>query len=259
MPYPLTTPSAASGGRVRLLPPWGCPGDEEWVLHQEVDRWRQLGYRLGPVPALPLELFWHPADSQWNEPLGSAAIRLRIDPRALVPQPVVVDWGDGTSETLSWDPIDRVVPNPRHVYQERSDLTVTVQIGMTVASLAVALVGCPLPPTASRPSGGGSASGSLGGVEPLVPGAGLQGNPYNGTTAQQWQLRLHPEGGLGLLPSPVDGEPSLAVMYGSGAASRGTRWYSGDGPPDTATLAPPPAPGDLYLDRVSGQVFELMV
>jgi hypothetical protein len=258
MPYPLTASAAASDGRVRLLPPWGCPGDDQWVLHHEVERWRQLGYRLGAVPALPLELFWHPADSLWNDPLGSAAIRLRIDPRALVPQPITVDWGDGTSETVPWDPLDRQLPTPRHVYGERRDLSVTVQIGMTVAGLAVALLGCPLPPSSLRPSGG-EGSGSLRGVEPLVPGAGLQGQAYNGSTAQQWQLRLHPEGGLALLPSPVDGEPALAVMYGSGAASRGTRWYSGDGPPTMAALTPPPAAGDLYLDRMSGQVFELMV
>ena len=32
-----------------------------------------------------------------------------------------------------------------------------------------------------------------------------------------------------LLPSPVDGKPALVVMNGSGAASRGTRWYAGPG------------------------------
>jgi hypothetical protein len=57
----------------------------------------------------------------------------------------------------------------------------------------------------------------------------------------------------------VDGKPSLVVMNGSGAASRGTRWYAGDGPPPSEGLNPPPAPGDLYLNRVNGQVFELIV
>jgi hypothetical protein len=45
----------------------------------------------------------------------------------------------------------------------------------------------------------------------------------------------------------------------SEAGGRATRWYSGDGPPVTQLLQPPPALGDLYLDRISGQVFELMV
>ena len=67
------------------------------------------------------------------------------------------------------------------------------------------------------------------------------------------------QGGLALLPLPVDGKPGLVVMNGSGAASRGTRWYAGDGPPPSEGLNPPPAPGDLYLNRVNGQVFELIV
>jgi hypothetical protein len=49
-------------------------------------------------------------------------------------------------------------------------------------------------------------------------------------------------------------------MYGSGAASRGVRWYGGDGPPDEqwmATAQPPPALGDFYLDRLTGHVYEL--
>lgn len=255
MPYPL--PPVDESGRVRLLPPPGCPGQEQWVVHHEVERWQRLGYRVGPVPAAALELFWMPADRIWTDPAGSAPIELTIDPLIKAPQPIQVDWGDGSVEMIGWDPLARVVPSPRHLYLERQDLTVTVQIGMTVASLAVALVGCPLPPTISQPPASGS-GGGLAGVEPLVPGAGLQGNPYNGRQAEQWQLRLHPEGGLALLPSPVDGELSLAVLHGSGAASRGTRWYSGDGPPGDQALNPPPAPNDLYLDRLSGQVYELV-
>lgn len=264
MPYPLASAQKQLGDRVRVLPPIGCPGLSEWVVPHEVQRWLELGFRLGPVPAAPLELFWLPAQRLWNEPLGSAAIQLTIAPIGKTPQPIQVDWGDQHSETIAWDPLARDVPSPRHVYLQRVDLAVSVQIGLTVATLEVALVECPLPP-AQLTGGGGSAAGSgagggssLAGVEPLVPGGGISGNPYNGSQAQQWQLRLHPEGGLALLPSPIDGEPSLAVMYGSGAASRGTRWYAGDGPPDGQLLNPPPAPGDLYLDRVSGRIFELV-
>ena len=254
MPYPL--PPLDESGRVRLLPPIGCPGQELWVVPHEVSRWQRLGYRLGTVPAAALELFWMPADPIWNDPLGSAPIELSIDPLIKAPQAIQVDWGDGSIETIGWDALSRQVPTPRHIYLDRQDLTVTVQIGMTVASLAVALVGCPLPPTTSQ--AGSSGGGGLAGVEPLVPGAGIKGGAYNGSQAVQWQLHLHPEGGLGLLPSPVDGELALAVMYGSGAASRGTRWYSGDGPPSGQVLNPTPAPNDLYLDRLSGQVYELV-
>jgi hypothetical protein len=52
----------------------GCPGGEEWVLVHEAPRWLELSFRLGPVPALPLELFWMPAPSRWNDPLGSSPI-----------------------------------------------------------------------------------------------------------------------------------------------------------------------------------------
>jgi hypothetical protein len=71
-----------------------------------------------------------------------------------------------------------------------------------------------------------------------------------------WRLRLHPNGGLGFLPDPASGEPALAVVQESGVGSRATRWYSGNGAPP-ATLEPPPAVGDFYLDRLTGQVYEL--
>ena len=54
MPYPLPTGSDPTNGRVRILPPVGCPGGEEWVLVHEAPRWLELSFRLGPVPALPL-------------------------------------------------------------------------------------------------------------------------------------------------------------------------------------------------------------
>ena len=75
-----------------------------------------------------------------------------------------------------------------------------------------------------------------------------------------WRLRLQPNGGLGFLPDPSSGEPALAVVQESGVGSRATRWYSGNGAPPTgaaAPLQPPPAVGDFYLDRLTGQVYEL--
>ncbi len=258
MPYPL--PPVDESGRVRLLPPLGCPGKEEWVLHHQADRWLQMGFRVGNVPAANIELYWMPADRMWNDPLGCSPVVLTIDPLIRAPMPITIDWGDGSVETIGWDALSREVPSPRHIYLDRVDLTVIVTIGMTVASLSVALLGCPLPPGAALNGSGGGSGGSSGlvGVEALVPGDGLDGEAYNGSRTELWRLRLHPEGGLALLPSPVDGKPALAVMYGSGAASRGTRWYSGDGPPVSSMLNPPPAPGDLYLNRLTGTVYELM-
>ena len=78
----------------------------------------------------------------------------------------------------------------------------------------------------------------------------------DGRHAVIWRLRLHPNGGLGFMPDPSSGEPALAVVQESGVGSRPTRWYSGDGPPPP-TLEPAPAVGDFYLDRLTGQVYEL--
>ncbi len=49
------------------------------MLPMEFSRWAELCYRQGPIPADDLELFWLPADSRWNEPIGSAAIELLIN------------------------------------------------------------------------------------------------------------------------------------------------------------------------------------
>jgi hypothetical protein len=134
-------------------------------------------------------------------------------------------------------------------------VTVQVQLGMLVATLQVALLGCPVPPQQllnNRDGGGGTG----GVIQPLIPSAGISGEPYDGRHAVVWKLRLHPNGGLGLVPDPSSGEPALAVVQESGIGSRATRWYSGDGPPPP-NLEPPPAVGDFYLDRLSGQVYEL--
>ena len=101
-----------------------------------------------------------------------------------------------------------------------------------------------------------TSGGTAGVIQPLIPSGGITGEPYDGRHAVVWRLRLHPNGGLGFLPDPSSGEPALAVVQESGVGSRATRWYSGDGPPPT-TLQPPPAVGDFYLDRLSGQVYEL--
>jgi len=247
------------GQRVRLLPPVGCPGLEQWVLPMEFGRWAELGYRKGPIPADDLELFWLPADKRWNEPIGSVAIELLINPRQSIPSSISVVWGDGSSDVIPWPATSRQAPRLRHVYSQRTDRTVQVQMGMLVASLSVALVGCPVPPaqlTGNRDGGGSTAAGSGGAIQPLIPSAGISGEPYDGRHAVVWRLRLHPNGGLGLMPDPTSGEPALAVVQESGVGSRATRWYSGDGPPPP-TLEPPPAVGDFYLDRLTGQVYEL--
>ena len=260
MPYPLPQqPRTVGGARVRLLSPVGCPGVEQWVLPMEFGRWAELGYRKGPIPADDLELFWLPADTRWNEPIGSTAIELIINPRYTVPTPIAVTWGDGSSNVVPWPAVSRTAPRLRHVYAQRADVTVQVQLGMLVASLQVALLGCPVPPQQllnNRDGGGGTG----GVIQPLIPSAGISGEPYDGRHAVVWRLRLHPNGGLGFMPDPSSGEPALAVVQESGVGSRATRWYSGNGAPPSgaaAPLQPPPAVGDFYLDRLTGQVYEL--
>jgi phage-related tail fiber protein len=248
MPYPLPEPPATAGAaRVRLLPPIGCPGLEQWVLPMEFGRWSELGYRRGPIPADDLELFWLPADPRWNEPIGSCPIELLINPRQSIPSPITVSWGDGSSNVVPWPAVSRTAPRLRHVYAQRADVTVQVQLGMLIASLRVALVGCPVPPSQllnNRDGGGSTAAGSTtsggttrggttrggsaGVIQPLIPSGGISGQPYDGRHAVIWRLRLHPNGGLGLMPDPASGEPALAVVQESGVGSRATRWYSGD-------------------------------
>ena len=147
MPYPLPEqPTAVGGARVRLLPPLGCPGIEQWVLPMEFGRWEELGYRKGSVPANELELFWLPADRRWNEPIASAAIELLINPRQSITAPISVIWGDGSSDLLPWPATSRQAPRLRHGYAQRADVSVQVQLGLLIATLPVALVGCPVPP-----------------------------------------------------------------------------------------------------------------
>ena len=260
MPYPLPdSPLGTTTPRIRILPPIGCPGSEQWVLPMDLPGWLELGYRRGPVPADELELAWLPADPRWNEPIAAVPIELLIQPRLPISAPLQVSWGDGSSETIPWPATARQAPRLRHLYSERADVTVQVQIGLRIASLRVALLGCPVPPRQllQQRDGGGAPATS---VQPLIPTGGISGEPFDGRHAVIWRLRLHPSGGLGLLPDPASGEPALAVVQESGVGRRATRWYSGDGPPPTgaeAPLQPTPVVGDFYLDRLSGQVFEL--
>ena len=246
MPYPLPEqPSTAGGTRLRLLPPLGCPGLEQWVLPMELAGWQDLGYRQGPVPAAALELFWLPAPRRWDEPEQAAAITLVINPLQRLAEQLTIDWGDGSSETLHWPALGRMLPQPRHLYPSRLDRTVQVQLGTLTAELPVHLLGCPVPP-----SRGGRV------MQRLIPGDGLMEDPGDGRAESTWRLRLHPGGGLRFV---VHGGPR-ALAIDPNSALRPTRWYSGDGPPPsgtTAPLQPPPAVGDLYLDRLSGQVYEL--
>jgi hypothetical protein len=65
--------------------------------------------------------------------------------RVLPAQPIQVGWGDGDSQLVPWTPYEPRVPTPRHTYRQPEDLAVTVQVGMLIATLAVALIGCPVP------------------------------------------------------------------------------------------------------------------
>lgn len=239
MPYPLAAPPPSpSGSRVRLLPPLGCPGPELLVTQLEAPRWLALGYRNGPVPQAPLELFWLVAPLRWDEPEVGAAIELLIDPRDASPAAISVDWGDGSSELVPWPVISRQPPRPRHYYAARADLTVTVSIGALSAALAVALLGCPVAPELAAAR-----------LRPLLAGGGLAGDDYDGRLSRTWQLRLHPTGGLALQLDAATGRQALAL------STRPARIYSGSGPPPSG-LSPPPIAGDFFLDLAAGRIYE---
>ena len=102
---------------------------------------------------------------------------------------------------------------------------------MLIASLPVALVGCPVPPQQLLNNRDGDGASSSGTIQPLIPSGGITGEPYDGRHADIGRLRLHPNGGLGFLPDPASGEPALAVVQESCVGSGVTRLYSGDGAP----------------------------
>ena len=254
-----TSVAISSGGisakLIRLLPPAGCPGEAVWVPPNEVQRWEQLGFGRAPIPAADLELSWQPAGPELG---GLIPIELLLNPRLMPPNAVTVDWGDGTAETLPWPVGSDGNGRLQHGYTSRRDYTITTELsgsGVT-ATLLASLAGCsiwsPEPPAPGPTPGPGT-------VLPLIPGAGIAGAAYDGSTTQQWSLT--PWGGgssAGGVPAS-DGSSSLFLCAdGSWAmppgSNGGTRWWSGDGPPG---LLPAARAGDFYLDTTSGNLYQL--
>ena len=259
-----TSVAISSGGisaqLIRLLPPAGCPGEAVWVPSNEVQRWEQLGFGRAPIPAADLELSWQPAGQESG---GLIPIELLLNPRTTPPNAVTVDWGDGVSETLPWPVGGDGNGRLRHSYTSRRDYTTKAKLsgnGVT-ASVLVSLAGCPIwQPEVTPPpdgSGGGTAPGS---VLPLIPGAGLSGTAYDGSTTQQWSLTPWSGGtSAGGVPAS-DGSSSLFLCAdGSWAmppgGSSGTVWFNGAGPPPLTISGA--NPGDYYLDNLSGNFYVL--
>ncbi len=272
-PYPLTRGTGSGGdSRQRLLPPLGCPGEPELVWPVDSAEWLALGYRRVALQPAPLELSWLPEACT----PGSFVIWLELRCQSSPPAAITVQWGDGSSESVAWPAGNRL----RHSYLSPADLTVSVTALPPVslqAELAVHGLRCPC---LLRPQSQGSSPGSSG-LQPLIPGAGLQGNLYDGRQALRWQLRLAQAGGLRFVAQPPDGDAALAlapfstdgsgipggVPGSDGATDRflaadgqwrpstgGTRWWHGDGPP---AVLPEARSGDFYLDGLSGRVYVL--
>jgi hypothetical protein len=257
-----TSVAISSGGisaqLIRLLPPAGCPGEAVWVPSNEVQRWEQLGFGRAPIPAADLELSWQPAGPESG---GLIPIELLLNPRHTPPNAVTVDWGDGVTETLLWPGGGDGNGRLQHGYTSRRKYTITTELtssGVT-ATLLVSLAGCPIwQPEVTPPpdgSGGGTAPGS---VLPLIPGAGIAGAAYDGSTTQQWSLTRWSGGGsAGGVPAS-DGSSSLFLCAdGTWAmpSGSGTRWFNGAGPPPVTLSGA--NPGDYYLDNLSGNFYVL--
>ena len=256
-----TSVAISSGGisaqLIRLLPPAGCPGEAVWVPSNEVQRWEQLGFGRAPIPAAELELSWQPAGPESG---GLIPIELLLNPRTTPPNAVTVDWGDGVSETLPWPVGGDGNGRLQHGYASRSDYTITAELtgsGVT-ATLLVSLAGCSIW-SPEPPAPGPGPNPGPGTVLPLIPGAGLSGAAYDGSTTQQWSLTPWSGGSsAGGVPAS-DGSSSLFLCAdGSWAmppgSNGGTRWWSGDGPPGLLTEA---RAGDFYLDTTSGNLYQL--
>ncbi len=258
---PVISSSGIAAQLIRLLPPLGCPGHPLWVPPNEVQRWEQLGFGRAPVPADELELSWLPVPTGSDDPAGSAAVELLLNPRYTLPNAVTVDWGDGCVETSPWLGSNGNA-RLRHGYACRADYRVTAELsgnGIS-AALLVSLAGCsiwqPAPP--SPEPGPGPAPGNL---QPLIPGGGLQGQAYDGSSQQQWSLRSWSGGSSAGGVPPSDGSSSsflradgLWAIPNSSGDGGGTRWWSGDGPPGEL---PEARAGDYYLDGRSGAFYVL--
>jgi hypothetical protein len=257
-----TSVAISSGGisaqLIRLLPPAGCPGEAVWVPPNEVQRWEQLGFGRAPIPAAELELSWQPAGPELG---GLIPVELLLNPRTTPPNAVTVDWGDGTAETLPWPVGGDGNGRLRHGYTSRRDYTITTELtgsGVT-ATLLVSLAGCPIwSPEPPAPAPGPGPTPGPGTVLPLIPGAGLSGVAYDGSTTQQWSLTRWSGGSsAGGVPAS-DGSSSLFLCAdGTWAmpSGSGTRWFNGAGPPPLTLSGA--NPGDYYLDNLSGNFYVL--
>jgi len=259
-----TSVAISSGGisaqLIRLLPPAGCPGEAVWVPPNEVQRWEQLGFGRAPIPAAELELSWQPAGPELG---GLIPIELLLNPRTTPPNAVTVDWGDGMVETRPWPVRGDGNGRLRHSYTSRRDYTITAELSGSVinASLLVSLAGCPIwSPEPPAPAPGPGPTPGPGTVLPLIPGAGLSGAAYDGSTTQQWSLTRWSGGSsAGGVPAS-DGSSSLFLCAdGTWAmppgSNGGTQWFNGAGPPPLTLSGA--NPGDYYLDNLSGNFYVL--
>ena len=264
MSLSLRTPAISSSGisaqLIRLLPPVGCPGHPVWVPPNEVQRWEQLGFDRAPIPAADLELSWQPAGTESG---GLIPIELLLNPRTTPPNAVTVDWGDGTAETLPWPAGGDGNARLRHGYTSRRGYTIHAELsgnGIT-APLLLSLAGCPIwQPEITPPPDGGGGGSAPGLLQPLIPGAGIAGGAYDGSSSQQWSLQTWAGGSAAGGVPPSDGSSSLFLCADGSWASPpagsgdGSRWFNGDGAPGTVSGA---EPGDYYLDGISGAFYVL--
>ena len=257
-----TSVAISSGGisaqLIRLLPPVGCPGEAVWVPPNEVQRWEQLGFGRAPIPAADLELSWQPAGPESG---GLIPIELLLNPRLMPPNSVTVDWGDGTAETLPWPVGGDGNARLRNCYTSRRDYMITAELtgsGVT-ATLPVSLAGCSIwQPEITPPPDGGGGGTAPGSVLPLIPGAGLSGAAYDGSTTQQWSLTPWSGGSsAGGVPASDGSSDLFLCADGTWAmpSGSGTRWFNGAGPPPVTLSGA--NPGDYYLDNLSGNFYVL--
>lgn len=255
---PAITTSGISAQLIRLLVPPGCPGHPLWVPPNEVLRWEQLGFVRAPIPADELELSWQPDGPEAG---GLIPVELLLNARQTPPNAVTVDWGDGVVDTMPWTPGADGHVRLQHGYASRSGYTITAELsgsGVTAAVL-VSLAGCAIwQPALPQPPAGGGGGAEPGALLPLIPGAGLAGNAYDGSSTQQWSLRSWAGGTASGGVPPSDGSSTLFLradgVWAIPPSSDGSRWFNGDGPPGELPQA---TPGDYYLDRRSGNFYVL--